>query len=199
MKNTLSLSIITLIFLFCIAGSEKAKSQPQKSHKFYRIWLTRMSDSMVVKGILYDVKDSALIVIESGISALRSNGKAVIIGYPVSDIKSIKLRRGRTFFRNFALGTAAGLVVGAFIGIDSETNDKQDFLDDLKLTTSEKIFGMAGVMLVPGMILGAVSGLNKDEIHIDGNYASYLNNKEELKKMAYYQEHFLLRIMENGK
>ena len=77
----------------------------------YKIWIYLNNENSIVKGILYEARDSSIVITASTNIELNR-----IIEIPISEIVKIKIRRKNGIGRSAGLAGLAGFSFGALIG-----------------------------------------------------------------------------------
>ncbi len=104
MKNKL-VTLLVAFLLFSIGFQAQNSMGDKKAHK---IWITQVENSKKIKGLLYDVQEEFLKVID--------NNSEEIIVY-VSDIDMVKIRRKGKIGNGVLIGALSGFATGGLIGL----------------------------------------------------------------------------------
>ncbi|MCK4407749.1 MAG: hypothetical protein KAV44_08750 [Bacteroidales bacterium] len=174
--------VIALIVLCCL-NSLNAQDTFQKI-KIYRTWVSLNSEPFKIKGVLYEVKDSSILVSRSVVIQDYSTDSFEIAKLNINNIETIKTRRKNSIGKGVLIGAVSGLVVGVLIGLidgDDPPCPSGSWIC-LRYTAGQKAL-MAGVPLaVSGAGIGALIGSIKVKIPINGNINNYNRNKNKLRK-----------------
>ena len=174
--------VIALIVLCCL-NSLNAQDTFQKI-KIYRTWVSLNSEPFKIKGVLYEVKDSSILVSRSVVIQDYSTDRFEIAKLNINNIETIKTRRKNSIGKGVLIGAVSGLVVGVLIGLidgDDPPCTSGSWIC-LRYTAGQKAL-MAGVPLaVSGAGIGALIGSIKVKIPINGNINNYNRNKNKLRK-----------------
>jgi len=137
----------------------------------YDIWISLYGEPSKLKGILYEVKGPSIVVV-------NSIYKEEVF---YSNIKTIKIRRENNVGKGAKIGAATGFAVGVAIGFaEGDTNDII-----LGPTPAEGNAFFAGVILAAyGAGIGALLGLPKRRIPINGSFVNFDNNRNKLERYS---------------
>jgi hypothetical protein len=148
--------------------------------KMYKTWLTLKSEPFKSKGILYQSKESSILIVPMVKNRQLISDK-YIVDFQISNIETIKLRRHNKIGKGILVGAITGLVAGGLIGlIDGDDPPGTWFA----LRAEEKAI-IAGVPLaVCGAGIGAIIGSVKIKIPINGSSEKYRKNKSSLRRYS---------------
>jgi len=176
------INVIALIIL-CGLNSLNAQDSIQKI-KIYRTWVSLNSEPFKIKGVLYEIKDSSILVSSSVVIHDYSTDRFEMVELHINNIETIKNRRNNNIGKGVLIGAITGFAVGGLIGLIS--GDDPPCTAGLacifypSLSAEEKAL-MAGVPLaVGGAGIGALIGSIKVKIPINGSINSYNRNKNKL-------------------
>ncbi len=172
MKIIISIVLIGFICLNSINAQDfiQAKDSNQKI-KICRIWVSLKSNPYKIKGVLYEVKDSSILVSNSALKKDYSMGQFEVVEIQISDIRKIKIRRENSVVNGIWIGALSGFVVGGTIVLLEG--------DDVGLTI------IAGPFFAAiGVGVGGFLGLIKIGIPINGSMNNYNINKDKLRKYS---------------
>ena len=134
----------------------------------HRVWIKSLSEPRSIRGILYDVKDSSILVSSStNINKYKSeNIKTIRI--PVYSIERIKIRRINNIGRGAGYGIAVGFSIGMTIGLVAD--------DDIGYSA------LAGAAFaIPGAFFGMLFNSKKDVYDINGELSAFTKHKRKLE------------------
>jgi len=172
--------ILIAVVIFCLASPAAAQKDSVSKKKIYKTWLLLNRDQGKIKGILYDIKDSSILLSDSKYPADYRKGNFKVYEYQVSSINTIKIRRMRNINKGALLGMAAGFVAGVVTGaLLSEGN-----------TGAALWAGSWGLGL--GAAVGAAIGSVKISIPVHGDHAKFTRNLKKLKACAYQRQYIPL-------
>ena len=183
-KRYIKVPVIVLIVLCCL-NSLNAQDTIQMI-KIYRTWVSLNREPFKIKGVLYEIKDSSILVSSSVVIQDYSTNRFKIVKLNINNIETIKTRRKNSIGKGVLIGAVSGFVVGGLIGlIDGDDPPcPTDSWFCMRFTAEEKAL-MAGVPLaVGGAVIGALIGSIKVKIPINGSINNYNRNKNKLKKYS---------------
>jgi len=172
-------TLLCMILLFSIGlHAQKSKNQ----NKVYKIWVSKVDNSKIIKGLLYEANDESLTIIDR---------HSVEISIDASNIGIIKIRKKGKIGKGVLIGASAGFATGVIIGLVSGDEPDQTmgsiFGAEVILegaTAGEKALGLGILMAVGGSGVGAIIASKKEQIFINGDMNTYKNNLEILKSYS---------------
>lgn len=148
-----------------------------------RIWV-ELTNKTKVTGILYDVTDSSILVIDESQSEAplyKQNyidQKYSMKEYLAEDIIKIKLRRKKRVAKTAGKGALIGAAIGYTFGFIVIAQGYGSLAAGL-------LFGTVGVIgAVPGAITGAIAGSPKEVYHINKNIYAFKSYQIEFQDKA---------------
>lgn len=168
-------NVIALIVL-CSLNSLNAQDTIQKI-KIYRTWVSLNSEPFKIKGVLYEIKDSSILVSSSVVIQDYSTDKFEIVKLHINNINTIKTRRNNNIGRGILIGALTGFAVGGLTGLVSGDDPPDSFWP---WTAGEKAIIIGSSLAVCGAGIGGGIGLIKVRIPINGSINSYNRNKNKL-------------------
>jgi hypothetical protein len=165
----------------------------EKRFKIYKTWITLYSVSRdygtgtlrlkdytpnELEGVLYEINDSSISVSNSLLREDYSTGKFKISKINFNNIDVVKTRMKNNVVRVALFGALTGFVAGGLAGLISG-DDPPGFLS---FTAGEKalLYGLG--FGVGGAGIGALEGLVKIKIPINGSLENFNRNKIRLKR-----------------
>lgn len=176
-----SFKLIVLIFL-CSLNSLVAQDNYKKI-KIYKIWVALNNQPLVIRGVLYEVKDSSIIVTNSHYKKDYSINNFTRTELNFKEIKKIKISRKGRFLRCILNGTVIGFAFGAFIGLSSKDTGGSSSGFEV-FSDEEMVFMLGGVWAAQGMIIGALIGSSKVKAPVYGDYHNFEANKYKLRNYS---------------
>jgi len=178
MKTQL-VTLLSLLLLFSIGlNAQKLKNK----NKVHKVWVSKVDNSKIIKGLLYEVNDESLKIIDN---------HSVEISIDASNIRLIKIRRKGKIGNGVLIGTSAGFATGLIIGVVSGDSPDQTigsiFGAEIIVegaTAGEKALGMGILMAVGGSGVGAIIASKKETIFINGDINNYKKKLEILKSYS---------------
>ncbi len=179
MKTKLLISIV-LLFGVSYLYSQETKGKI----KFYRTWLESTYPTAVVEGVLYELKDSSIVLSNSANLDDYRYKNYTITEHMIKNISSIKVRKksniSKGMFFGGLLGFAGGMILGFSLGDDPKDHFIKTGRKRKKAATKAAFYSMVGTG--GGMLIGAALGSMKITIPINKNVTKYRENKSRLKK-----------------
>lgn len=178
------INVIALIALCCL-NTLSAQEFTQKT-KLYKTWVYLNTEPFKVKGVLYEVTDSTLLVSNSLVIQDYNTNKFEVVKLNVSNIEEIEIRRKNSIINGVFIGALSGFALGGMIGLISGDDPPcpSRALLCLSFSAGEKAL-LAGIPLsIVGAGFGALAGSFKIIIPIDGNNHLFNANKNRLKEYS---------------
>lgn len=173
--NKRSLIITSIIVLsFQIAGFSQTDF---KEDKKYKIWISLNKDPFKLKGFLYKLNDSSIILSKTFISKEDSAKGSDLFEININHIEKIKIRRKGSIGRGATIGGISGLVFGSIIMLTQTGHD--DSFDPIR-----KFSFFALPLATLGSGIGVLFGSFKAKIQINGNINTFNSHRENLQKIT---------------
>ena len=172
-----------------IQDKELIKIKP----KIYKTWVSLNEEPFKIKGVLYELKDSSILVSNSVIIKDYSTNKFETINLHMNSIETIKTRRKNRIGKGIWIGALSGFVIGGTIGLISGDNDSSTGSSnyptnyptvDLSFSSGQTALILALPSAAVGAGIGALVGSIKVKIPIYGNISNYNNQKNKLRKYS---------------
>jgi hypothetical protein len=191
-------SLMTLLILCMLAfGSPTSKAQSHDERKVYSIWLKQANSNARIKGLLYDVKDSAVLVAPRMSRQLLAEANFQNLEIEYDQIQTMKLRRkgnpGRWFGIGFVAGFAAGMIRGYIEGDDPPCTPASyvglfgfPSLCHQRTAMDKGLSYGVGYALLGG-IIGPIIGSFKIKIPLNGSKQKFRAEFNRLEKYSYLQ------------
>lgn len=179
----ITLFALLLSYFYCLsAQDDSAKFLTVKDinrFKIYKTWISVFNDSKI-NGILYEVKDSSILVSNSIMKQDYINGNFDLSQINYNRIDIVKIRAKNSVGKGTLIGALTGFAVGGMLGILSGDDDPEEVY--FASTAEQKAVGNAVVMSILGVGIGAIVGSIKVKIPIKGNMEDFNRSKNKLKK-----------------
>ena len=178
MKTKL-VTLLVVLLLFSIGLHAQKSKNKDKVHK---VWVSKVDNSKIIKGLLYEANDESLKIIDN---------HSVEIRIDASNIGLIKIRRKGKIGKGVLIGASAGFATGAIIGLVS--GDEPDIVSgsifgaDITVEgakAGEKALGLGILTAAVGSGVGAIIASKKETIFINGDINNYKNKLELLKSYS---------------
>ncbi|MEI6456430.1 MAG: fibrobacter succinogenes major paralogous domain-containing protein [bacterium] len=175
-------AILISVFSLCVLPGLQAQSDSLTLGKFYQTWIIPEKGLPAISGIMYEMKDSAVLLSSSHKKMDYYTGNYDVSKVDVRKIHEIKFRRqGRG--AALLVGAISGVIVGSVIGYYYNSSLKKD----PSLTSSARtILSVSSILVVStgmGILFGSLAAV-KTTIPIHGNQAAYEQNKLRLSEYA---------------
>lgn len=189
MKTTKIIFFASLL-ICCLSNYSNAQKDNQKQHLF-RTWIFLENGFPLGSGVLYDLKDSAILLSNSLSPEGYSTNNFDLISYPVDKIGTIKVRKRKNKLKGILIGGISGLVIGttlAFLeGDDPPCPECQEIgciIPCFRADAEVKAIWYGLGLSISGGGIGLGLGSLKIKIPINGSIKNYNNEKNQLKKFA---------------
>jgi len=191
MRQLSFLTACLLTFFFLHAQQDSTK--PEKKPKIF-IASIRTVDSRIIKGSIYTVNDSQLVLSKSAKNFYRPLPVTDQQPVPSENIKSFSVKRKNSVLKGALIGFGAGLVTGIIVGLasgddpvytgpvyDPFTGILVALSNSLAMTAGEKAVGAGLGLGVTGAVVGTVIGaLAKKKFIINGKKEKFRDLQAEL-------------------
>jgi len=168
----MKLLMIIGLFIFCVLGVSAQKKGDRKA-KVYKTWIKLNNSPQIVKGVLYEVGDSSIFVVESQLNPEARE-------YSFSHINLLKVRRDRSIIRGAIAGSAIGGGAGVVTGL--ALADKAGLFTGAISASLGLAFGVFG-----GGI-GILAGSIKDRFPIDRSFDNFNKYRRPLQNYSFLKE-----------
>lgn len=172
---------VSVIFLttFLYLSSYAQISTKEKS-KIYKVWV-KLNDSQrtTFKGILYQIKDSSVIILNELNVEAYLKGRLDTISVNYDKINQLKIRRDKNIGKGALLGSVSGYIGGGLFVYNLVKGEEFAGLITFEVALYYAIIG-AGV----GMIVGNI----KDRVPIKGDIGNFNTYRSLLEDYSYIKE-----------
>lgn len=145
--------------------------------KIYRTWVYPVYKGAPLKGALYKVNDSSILISNSLSKMDLIYGSFEIIGESPENIRKIALRKKGKNGRGILIGSTAGLAMGITLGTINSSGHSDDIQDVASFFIGFVCTGL-------GILAGTLAGSDKKYIPVMGNQAQFAMNKARLDEYA---------------
>lgn len=171
------------IFILCLNQASQAQNDSIVLNKFYHTWIIPVYWEKGTSGILYEIKDSSVMVSSSPWKNNYVNNKFDVVEMDIRNIQEIKVRRQGGGFA-VLVGGVSGAIVGAIISA-AYTVQLTQSMRLSKFATGGFLQGTLPFVLSTGIGLGVGALLSaKIKIPIGGSQDQYETNKLKLNNYA---------------
>lgn len=178
--------LITIVVCFYSSLSAQKDSTSQRSDKdekrlkIYKTWISLNNESKTVKGVLYSITDSSILVSTSLIKEDYTTGNFQTTTLNFKNIDLVKTRSKNSVLKGAVIGTVAGFFLGAIIGFIEGDDDPAEVL--FPSTAAQNALGNGVVLAIGGAGIGLLCGSIKIKIPINVNTREFNSNKRKLEK-----------------
>ena len=166
---------VAMLFILCCLNYTQAQDLGKEDNK-YRVLLTLVNEPFEIDGVLYELKDSSLLMSNYKTYADFIIDNNPIIELKISNIELIEARKRNSIGMGIFLGAVSGFTVGGLIGLTRG--------DDAEHTTGQKaLIGGAG-LAIPGALVGLLVGSVKVVIPLDGSFLKYKEQRQKLQQYS---------------
>jgi hypothetical protein len=178
-----SILLFLLIFLcFSLLG----QAIPD-TFKIYRVEVKGMDKSYNLKGALYAVTDSSILISNSFLKEDYYSKNYDVSPILVNTIENLKVRRNGSVKKGALIGLVSGALTGIIIG-HAAGDDQCDGFCVMSFSAGDKA-AMAGIGLgILGVSVGAIAGSSRKYFPINGNPDKYLQYQDDLIKRSIVKE-----------
>ena len=185
MKRIL-LCIIVLCFYYSLNAQKDSTShwseKDEKGFKIYKTWISLNNDSETVKGALYNITDSSLLVSSSLIKQDYTTGNFQITKLNFTNVDLVKVRSKNRVVKGALIGTVAGFFLGAMLGLIEGDDNPEDVY--FPSTAAQHAMENGFILAIGGAGIGSLCGSIKIKIPINGSIGNFNSNKRKLEKFA---------------
>lgn len=164
----------SLVIFLCATHLTIAQNT-KEAIKVHKVWISFVNGSNIINGNLYAADENAVKIIDNKSFDL-SNLQII----SPSQIEKIKIRRKGKVGKGVWIGSLSGLGVGIFSGLVSSDDSDEWF----GFSPGEKAL-INSILTTPlGAAVGALIGLKKEVITINGDAESYKRQLDLLKSYS---------------
>ena len=183
--------ILITIALFYSCYTLSAQEKTISKNKIYKTWISLESMPEKVSGILYEVRDSSILLSHSIPIKNYSTSHEYISEFYFNEIHLLKTRKIDNVKKGALIGSISGFALGTIYGAIAsgalyEANPIS-FLNPLLISGTILISGT--YLAVIGAGIGALSGTIKDRFPIKGSYENFNSYRGVFQNYSYMQEY----------
>ena len=180
--------LTTVIILMLSHNIMNAQDTLTRKRVHPSFWFVMYNDTHKSPMKLYEIKDSVMVISKSGKLADYYTGNYEVKVLNISPIKTIKIWNSNNVFVGMLLGGISGTIVGAIIG-SKEVDDPDFWIFHGQSAESKAAGDIIGCALI-GVGAGALAGLIKIRIPLNGSLANYGLYKKKLGKKSIKYKYF---------
>lgn len=179
--------VLITVLLLCTTFSSLAQQDTVQRSRIYKTWISLNNkiwtsfdnkESKII-GVLYEVKDSSILISNSLVKQDYRKGNFKLSYIDFKNINDVHIR-GKY---NIAIGTTIGTVLGVIgaVGISKGIAREDEFAGAMVMVGSPVIVLGAGI--------GALLGTIRIHIPINGSFENFKRNESRLEKHSYLHEY----------
>ena len=159
-----------------------------KKAKYYHTWIYQHKDTLIIKGFLYELKDTSIVVLNKVIGVNQEIEPNDLTEIPIKKIDVIKTRKKRSTSTGIGIGLISGFGFGLIAGSILYNPDKSNSQTMQHVDKGATVFVTCFFSAILGAGIGALGGTAKSSYKINRNWNDYmLNANSMLKKSIKYQ------------
>jgi hypothetical protein len=166
-----------------------SQENTEKKGKIYKVWISLNEKSHELKGVLYETKDSAIMVSNSFQREDYAAGKFEVSKINYNDIDFVKIRAKNSVLNRALIGAVAGLAVGVLAGFIEGDDPPRSGLDmrpfSPHMTAERKATAYGIAFAFCGAGIGVLVGQINLKIPIKGDFEKFNRNKSKLKRHSF--------------
>jgi len=167
--------LIPIIFVLFHFHSSIAQTGSITPKKLYKTWIKTINIPQEMKGVIFEITDSSILVSNSLRIMDYYNGKFELKKVDAGDLKTIKIRTNYNNGEGAKIGYYSGLIIGGVIGCIYYWSSPGG---DDSITVDSGLGALLGLIL--GGIIDALIPANI-KISINGNQEQFSRNKDILR------------------
>jgi hypothetical protein len=175
-----TLFLVSILFLCAI---QVLQAQPDPvTVKAYSTWVIPVKRGPAIRGLLYEVKDSSVVISNSTQKSDYISGKFASEEVRVKDIKAVHLRKKGAQGTAILIGGISGALIGILVGATSTSHGGPEQL--------EKDFNVGKMIVFPllctgiGIGIGGMLGGIKKQLPVHGDQARFNLSKKEMEERS---------------
>ena len=164
--------LILISMIVCLPQVIFAQTDSAFQKQFYRIWIKSMDKVTMNEGVLFEVKDSSLVISETYERRASQQGKFDISKINASSIYIIQTRKNHKLLKGVLIAGVPALFFGVMATASIISNSSPDDpLEGHAMTAGTVIGGvMVGLVITGfGVSIGAAIGAPKTKYKVRGN------------------------------
>ena len=180
MKKLVMIIQLVMCIPFLLPAQEDTLFKP----KIYKTWIT-MTDNTEIRGVLYKIEDSAVLITNSLLRRDYESGNFNRTSLDFYNIGIIKTRNKNSIINRSLIGLITGAAIGGIIGLASGDDPPCSGWCIMWFSAADKA-GIGGTIgAISGAGIGALTGLIKIKIPINGSIQTFNTSKDRLKEYSY--------------
>lgn len=166
------------MILLCYTTIVTAQDDIKKRIRLYEAWVSVQNNPMAARGVLYEIRDSSILLSDSKAITAYTNNSFKIAEINIGEISTIKARRTYSQTRGALIG---GAILGTVtIAAIASIGDEIPAWYYLTMGTTSALLGSG---------IGALLGSIKKIIPINGDIGNFNSARPGLEKLSYFSEY----------
>ena len=181
--------VVIFTMLLCYFLVLAAQKDTVKKSKINKVWISLNDESPRLKGVLYETKDSSIMVSNSFQTADYASGKFEVSKINYNNIDHVKIRIKNSVLNRALIGAVTGFTIGVLAGFIEGDDPPRNGLDmrifSPHMTAESKaiVYGIGYAFCGAG--IGALVGTIKLRIPINGDISKFNRNRSKLKRHSF--------------
>jgi len=176
MKDIKIHAIIFIVSICCL-NSASAQENGEHKSKIYKTWISLDNQTQIMRGVLYEIMDSSIVVSNSTLKEDYINGNFDLSSIDFNYIDHVSIRR-----KNLVL---AGTIIGSALGVAGVIEIVHLAGEGAGLLTV--LYGPPAVLFGAG--IGALATSFRIKIPIGGSFENFKSNERRLERYSYLNEY----------
>jgi hypothetical protein len=176
--KSMKVLVMTAVILLVFSYPSSAQEQSKQKNKLFDIWVVLNKEPYTMRGVLYDIKDSSILVSDSKYKIDYLSGNFNVKELNCDNLSLVKIRRVKSVQRGAIIGAISGfsLLMIPLVSGDAE----------MPFLYAAFFYGIPAAVVGGG--IGALPGLIKITIPIGMRYENFDRNKSKLQNFAYIKD-----------
>lgn len=178
---------VIILLIMCIPLLIHAQEDTLYKPRIYKTWITTTNNTEI-QGVLYEIEDSAVLITNSLVYKDYKSGNFNKESLDLYNIGIIETRNKNSIINRSIIGLITGAALGAALGYASGDDPPCQYLCIFWFSAEDKARVGGTIGGISGAGIGALIGLIKVKIPINGSFQTFSKNKDRLKKYSYVRE-----------
>jgi hypothetical protein len=177
--------LFTLIYLCAFIATYSQPNASSRKIKYYHAWIYQGNEDPAIKGFLYELKDSSVVILISIQNSINKFDTSYLLEFPVNKIEMIKTRKKGSLGTGIIAGGLSGFALGGLIGLLLNEIPENDYKVKDNMEYRNSAFSMGIYIGLLGIGIGTIAGTVKMSYEINNNWNDYMRNAGTLIKKSY--------------
>jgi len=164
----------------CCYYSSAAQEDSIKTPKIFDTWISFNNQSKGLKGVLYEIRDSSILVSNSSLKADYLTGDFKVSNIDFKNIDYVSVRKKNRVLTGTIVGSVVGLATA--VGFVRSAGGIDEFGGIIML-----LYGTPAIALGAG--IGALASSFRIKIPINGSFENFKSNERRLERYSYLNEY----------